>query len=102
MNRILLDVLSECSLNGSGRRSDNGFKNESLTRVSNQVNTTIPREGCLPITNDHVRARLKTIKTHYLLAKSMLVLSGFELDPETMMITGDKHAWDSYVQVTEH
>ncbi|KAF9609601.1 hypothetical protein IFM89_017696 [Coptis chinensis] len=80
MDEILIEVLLEKTLNGLGRKSDNGWKPETLKEVVEAVNQRLN----MSIGNDNVRSRLKTMKKDYLAAKAAVEASG------------DHVAWEEY------
>ncbi|KAF9619891.1 hypothetical protein IFM89_009673 [Coptis chinensis] len=94
MDEILIEVLLEKTLNGLGRKSDNGWKPETLKEVAEAVNQQLN----MSIGNDNVRSTLKTMKKDYLAAKMAVEASGFgfSYNLQTKCIDADHAAWEEY------
>ncbi|CAI9760105.1 unnamed protein product [Fraxinus pennsylvanica] len=74
----------------SHKRNDNGF---SSFHVSKAIESMY--NGCgVVVSDNNVRARLKTIKKKYLEVRQLLSMSGFGLDPSNGRVTVDILAWE--------
>ncbi|KAF9626546.1 hypothetical protein IFM89_034959 [Coptis chinensis] len=94
MDEILIEVLLENTLNGLGKKSDNGWKPETLKEVVEVVNQRLN----MSIRSENVRSRLKTMKKDYLAAKAVVEASGFgfSYNQQTKGIDADHVVWEEY------
>ncbi|KAF9619305.1 hypothetical protein IFM89_006492 [Coptis chinensis] len=94
IDEILIEVLLEKTLNGLGRKSDNGWKPKTLKEVAEAVNKRLN----ISIGNENVRFRPKTMKKDYLAAKAAVEASGFgfSYNLQTKCIDANHVAWEEY------
>lgn len=97
MDQILVDALFEEALLG-GRKSDNGWKTDTLRRVS----TLVQKATTQVIKNEHLRSRLKTLKAHWFAVHQAYISSGFSFNHITNLITAEDDAWAAYILVNFH
>ncbi|KAF9597103.1 hypothetical protein IFM89_015932 [Coptis chinensis] len=94
MDEILIEVLLEKTLNGLDKKTDNGWKPETLKDVAEAVNQQLN----MSIGSENVRSRLKIMKKDYLVAKAVVKASGFgfSYNQQTKGINADHVAWEEY------
>ncbi|KAF9588102.1 hypothetical protein IFM89_007578 [Coptis chinensis] len=100
MDEILIEVLLEKTLNGLGKKSNNGWKPETLKEVAKAMNQRLN----MSIGSENVRSWLKTMKKDYLAAKAVVEDSGFDFsyNQQTKGIDADHMAWKEYCKMFPH
>ncbi|KAF9609609.1 hypothetical protein IFM89_017704 [Coptis chinensis] len=94
MDDILIQVLLEKALNGTGRTSRNRFDLGTLKEAAKVLNQRFN----LSIEFVHVYQRIKTIKKDYNTIKQLIDTTefGFTYNQHTKFIEADRQAWDAY------
>ena len=78
-----------------GKRSDNGFKSEAYTIVTDLVKAVSNQPEL--ITKDKVKNRVHYLKDLYEVYKPLAELSGMGKDPETNILIADDDVWEAYI-----
>ncbi|XP_077215498.1 uncharacterized protein LOC143850067 [Tasmannia lanceolata] len=66
-----------------GQKAPNGFKNAAYSGAAQELTTVLQKQ----ISKDHVKNRLKTMKTNYRFLNTIVNLSGFGWDPQLKKIS---------------
>ncbi|KAF9599161.1 hypothetical protein IFM89_035440 [Coptis chinensis] len=94
MDKILIELLLNHTVNGTGITSNNGWESETLSMMARELNQRLN----LSVGDENVHSRMKTLKRDYIAIKELLESTefGFSYNQQTKCIDADRQAWDAY------
>ncbi|KAF9590728.1 hypothetical protein IFM89_037243, partial [Coptis chinensis] len=97
MDKILIELLLDHTVNGTGRTSNNRWETETLSMMARELNQRFNSS----VGDENVRARIKTLKRDYIAVKELLESTefGFSYNQQTKCIDADCQAWDAYFRL---
>ncbi|XP_077217887.1 uncharacterized protein LOC143852390 [Tasmannia lanceolata] len=79
-----------------GQKAPNGFKDAAYSGAAQELTTVLKNQ----ITKEHVKNRLKMMKTNYRFLNTIVNLSGFGLDPQLKKISVEDQMKNDYLADT--
>ncbi|XP_077232157.1 uncharacterized protein LOC143866890 [Tasmannia lanceolata] len=76
-----------------GQKAPNGFKDAAYSGAAQELTIVLKKQ----ITKDHVKNRLKTMKTNYRFLNTIVNLSGFGWDPQLKKISIEEQVKNDYL-----
>ncbi|XP_077229800.1 uncharacterized protein LOC143862629 [Tasmannia lanceolata] len=76
-----------------GQKAPNGFKDAAYSGAAQELTTVLKKQT----TKDHVKNRLKTMKTNYRFLNTIVNLSGFGWDPQLKKISVEEQVKNDYL-----
>ncbi|KAF9607963.1 hypothetical protein IFM89_003883 [Coptis chinensis] len=94
MDKILIELLLDHTVNSTSRMSNNGWECETLSMMARELNQRLNSS----VGDGNVRSRMKTLKRDYIAVKELLESTefGFSYNQQTKCIDADRQAWDAY------
>lgn len=93
MDKVFLDALIAEEINGN--RVDGQFTSKAYENVVKECTKRLS----YPFTKDHLKNRLKTIKTNFGEVHDLFHASGWGWDEETKLFNNEEEIWQSLIEV---